>query len=326
MIIIDSDSIESVAFVPIGNKYNGATLEKISPCMHISDLVRHDLGEYFLSRINFLEEYHFTHNMGCQYNKLFSLSRDFFSKNKSLIDVAANINNILFDTTKTGKIKEGLLFVVSFKNCIVEDQEVEALGIFKTETFDTFLMCDYMKGESRVSSMRGLSLRKLDKGCIIYNCKEDNGYMVNIYNSNRKADIQYWNEDFLGITIVDNDRQNANEIIKVCSKLLKSNIASDESSVKKIALLSELTSQIEDGEINLERLFDASNIDKESVLPIDIPNLIKVSKDNVKNPKAVIKLDNNFTISITGGDKYIKKGIDSTSGLHYYQFFYKAER
>lgn len=328
MIRIDSSCIDAVALTHIGNKYMGAQLEQIKSCTKISDSEKHDLGEYFLSRINFVEECRFKHSLGLQYNKIYSLSRDFFSKKKSLIDIGDSINQILFDSTKNAKIKEGYLFVVSFRHCIEENREIEALGIFKAETFDTFLQCNFSNEGPNITSLEGISLHKLDKGCIIFNCKEDEGFVINVYNTGRKSDLQYWNEDFLGIDVASNDTHNVNEIIKVCTKLLKTNMSSENSTIEKIALLSELKSQIEAGEIDLGKLFEASNMGKDSIIPEDIPNRIKVNKADIgkARPKAVIKLDDNFTISVSGGDRYIKKGVDPNSGMHYYQFFYKDER
>lgn len=63
---------------------------------------------------------------------------------------------------------------------------------------------------------------------------------------------------------------------------------------------------------------------------IEIADNFTISDAAVKKQsrafKSVIKLDKNFHIYVHGNNQYIKKGYDETTGMHYYQLFFKEEQ
>ena len=62
---------------------------------------------------------------------------------------------------------------------------------------------------------------------------------------------------------------------------------------------------------------------------IEIADSFTISDVAVKKQarilKSVIKLDKNFHIYVHGNNQYIKKGYDETTGMYYYQLFFKEE-
>ena len=62
---------------------------------------------------------------------------------------------------------------------------------------------------------------------------------------------------------------------------------------------------------------------------IQIEDEFAISDSAVKKQsrafKSVIKLDKNFHIYVHGNNQYIKKGYDETTGMYYYQLFFKEE-
>lgn len=48
-----------------------------------------------------------------------------------------------------------------------------------------------------ISSESGVSINKVDKGCLIFNIEKENGYIVAVVdNTNKGAEAKYWTDDF----------------------------------------------------------------------------------------------------------------------------------
>ena len=66
----------------------------------------------------------------------------------------------------------GEFYMVLFDNVVVDGEVCNALGIFKSENKDTFLKV-YLKDQNfELGSQQGINIKKLDKGCIIFNTEE----------------------------------------------------------------------------------------------------------------------------------------------------------
>ena len=62
---------------------------------------------------------------------------------------------------------------------------------------------------------------------------------------------------------------------------------------------------------------------------IEVEDSFFISNNAVKKQerrmKSVIKLDKNFLIYVHGGEQLIQKGYDPTTGMQFYQIFFKEE-
>ena len=55
-------------------------------------------------------------------------------------------------------------------------------------------------GNFNLESEQGINIKKLDKGCLIFNKERENGYVVAVVdNTNRGIEAQYWMDDFLHV-------------------------------------------------------------------------------------------------------------------------------
>src|SRR5690606_25282975 len=90
----------------------------------------------------------------------------------------------LFEQTKHPQIKSGNLFVCQLKNIIVEGKYLNAIGIFKAENKQVFLNIEE-NFEMKISD--GFSKEKLDKGCLIFDTNEENGYQICLFDKANKG-------------------------------------------------------------------------------------------------------------------------------------------
>lgn len=66
------------------------------------------------------------------------------------------------------QIKGGEFYTVYFKDCILEGEIVDAIGLFKSENKDTFLKVSTLKNDFKIETVEGVNINKLDKGCLIF--------------------------------------------------------------------------------------------------------------------------------------------------------------
>lgn len=123
-----------------------------------------------------------------------------FDNPETIIEVSKNLVKHLYIKSDHPKIKGGEFYTVYFRDCIVDGDTVDAVGLFKSENKDTFLRVLHEGGNFNLESEQGINIKKLDKGCLIFNKERENGYVVAVVdNTNRGIEAQYWMDDFLHV-------------------------------------------------------------------------------------------------------------------------------
>ncbi|NJN35172.1 MAG: nucleoid-associated protein, partial [Saprospiraceae bacterium] len=133
------------------------------------------LKQYFLNPFKPEEYFHLDKDEN-MYSFIFAI----FDDRNILMEQSAKIANYLYDQSEHPKIKPGELFVVYFSNCIVDGEIVDAVGLFKCESKDTFLKVKQYSGGYDIAAESGVNINKLDKGCLIFNTEAENGYLVSV--------------------------------------------------------------------------------------------------------------------------------------------------
>ena len=85
-----------------------------------------------------------------------------------------------------------------FRECEIDGKDLEAIGIFKAENKDVFLQVEEREEEVAVTAEEGIPIKKLDKGCLIFNTLADDGYSVLMVDRSSE-DTHYWRDDFLNV-------------------------------------------------------------------------------------------------------------------------------
>jgi hypothetical protein len=67
---------------------------------------------------------------------------------------------------------------------------------------------------------QGVNLSKLDKGCIIFNHKKEEGYKILTVDSNR-YDARYWLEHFLSVDAFEDENFITRKYLKFCQNFAK---------------------------------------------------------------------------------------------------------
>ena len=161
----------------VGNKSMDEGVRIAKNLFNLKDDLKEILMSYFLSSFKFEDMYEFNHEADLSMNEVFNYCSNIFDNvEDNFYDQSINILQHLYDKSNHVKIKGGELYVAYFKDCIVEDEMVDAIGIFKAENKDTYLKLKLdEEDEWTLDFEEGTDISKLDKGCLIFNKDKETG-------------------------------------------------------------------------------------------------------------------------------------------------------
>ncbi len=347
MTSIDSVQLEQVIVHKIGNPTRGETLQLSTNPLTLNDeIVRGLLTKYFLGPFNEHEQYQFTHISDLGLNEVYHYATQLFADPKSFTKQSVLLAQFLYSKSTHAKVKEGELYVVRFSNVPFGTHFTEAIGIFKSETKETFLKV-FPHGENwEVISDEGININKLDKGCLIFKENQKNGYVVCVVdNTNKQQDAQYWVNDFLQVSRTTNSYHFTDAALGMC-KLFISNELTEKFDVNKSDQIDMLNrsmdyfktkDEFKFSEFAEEVLHHPEVIDSftqykqtyEVAKQVTIDDEFDIHLMAVKKQqrvfKSILKLDKNFHVYIHGRKDLIEKGYDERTGKHFYKLYFDEE-
>src|SRR6187549_314365 len=136
----DNVNLQQVIVHKVGNPTRGErlTLSK-NPLTLNDELVRQMLAKYFLHAFNENELYHFTHLNDVGMNEVYSYVGKIFASPASFTEQSDLLARFLYSKSTHVKVKEGELYIALFDNIPFENDFVQGVGIFKSESRETFL-------------------------------------------------------------------------------------------------------------------------------------------------------------------------------------------
>ena len=348
MIDFTEAAIDLLAIHWVGNKNEE---ESIIVSDKLVDMYENPLSElltsYFLKPFQGAPEFHFTDESSLDLNAVYTFAKEIFEDKKTLLEQSYNICNHLYDTSTHPMIKAGELYVVYFRNCYYEGEPTDAIGIFKSENKDTYLKVVKQDSAYAVSTDDGISIKKLDKGCVIVNVDAENGYRVcSVDNLNKAEDAQFWRDYFLKITAVKNEYVHTKNYMDLCKSFVKDvyNKAHNVEKPDQIDMLNRSLDYFKSNDTFVEEDFKVNVIQHPEVIEafadykstfaeernIELPDeAFEINpfamKSAQKNFKSILKLDKNFHIYIHGDRNFIEKGKDDVKGMNYYKLYYSNE-
>lgn len=338
--------LQEIAVHFVGNKYydEGVILSDLTIDIDDDELVNIFL-KYFLTSFSGNEIHRFYNEVGLEQNEIFILVDRIFGNPKDLINQSKIIAQHLYNCSLHPKIVAGELYISYFKDIIIDDVITDAVGIFKSETKEDYLKVDLKNSDRLVSHESGASVKKLDKGCLIFNLERESGYKVCIIdNLNKSNEAVYWKDDFLGIQPVKNDFLQTTQFLGITKQFVTKQLESEfeVSKADKIDLLNRSVDYFKtrnqfDKEEFEELVFNDSGIiesfrefdqNYRQENKVDVSDSFEISAQAVKKQtrifKNVLKLDKNFHIYIHGNKDLIEQGIDE-NGRKFYKIYYENE-
>ena len=304
------------------------------------------LKTYFLRPFRSEEYYNLAHSSDLNLNEIYHFAHELFNQRVSFVDVSKKIAAYLYECSAHPNIKRGELYIVYFKDCILDGKTTDAIGIFKSENKDKFIKVYSTSSGFGIEPNEGISINKLDKGCLIFNCQEENGYVLSIIDNTNKAQgsyAKYWTDSFLHVKPRHDSYQQTNQIISFCKNFTEQiEPTTDIGKLEKINIMSRALEGLSDGcnSINAlaTRIFNTdterTNFSEyvkscQGMTDESLEDIITINTDVLKKAlkkRESIKLDKSFEIRILdSSNRNIIRGFDVEREMFFYTLFFKKE-
>jgi hypothetical protein len=348
MISRKNASISKFIIHKVGNKFND-TKNAFSEKLVDFDEASYDLMLPFLLRPfgSVVQSYRFNHHANISLNEINSYSAQMFNDDDAFIEVSKHIVTHLYEQSTSANIKTGDVLIVMFEGIEFREITTNAIGIFKIENKVNFFQTYLENNNYDVLVQKGISSKKVDKGCLILNQTDTEGNII-LSVDNNSYDAQYWLNQFLNIKYADDANNHTQQYIELCKEFSTEILKTTYGAQEQNTFLAKTIDFFKENEVvNVERfkdeifeedkhkkLFDDYKKEFEGEKNLVIRNQFDVAESVVnkekKKFKTDIKLDTNIQIKLDidapeASSEYLERGYDEDKKMHFYKVFFNVE-
>ncbi|MDF2500532.1 MAG: 37kDa nucleoid-associated protein [Anaerosporomusa subterranea] len=311
------------------------------------------LLKYFLSAFREKVVYKFFHQTDLHLNELYMYASNIFIDQSRFFEQSVNVLKHLYETSTHPQIKSGEFYMTYFSGCLINDRQVDAIGIFKTERKENYLKVSQWRNDFTIDMDQGINVRKLDKGCIIFNTDSQDGYRVAIVDTVNKtaSEAVYWKDDFLRLTDVQDEYFHTQNHLNLCRDFAE-NVYGPLHQASKGEQVTFMNNAV--AYFDKNQHFQLDDFVEQVVKEPELIEQFKEHKEllemnqglppaqsfSISNPavksikrkiKNLIKLDTDIEIKVktpaaeTSETSFIERGYDELKGMHYYKVFFNEE-
>ncbi len=350
MLNLYNTHIETLSIHRVGNKSRNETQFLSGQPFNLTDEIVPLMKEYFFRPFREKEEnyFQFAHEVDLDYNEMFQFASEIFANPSSLHDVSKKITNHLFEQSNHPHIKNGEVYVTYLTNVNIDNNVVDAIGVFKSEVQTDFLQFEEKGTTLEMILQQGINLSKLDKGCLIFNYKKEEGYKILSVDSNR-YDARYWLEHFLSVDAFQDENFITKKYLKFCQGFAKDVVFPAEDKKQEVMFMNRSVNyfakndQFEESNFLNEVMdnpdlipeFRSYKVDKGEKYSIEDVTTFPIANSAVsdarKSIKNVINLDTHIQIKMDfinpeSAEKFVEKGWDEEKQMYYYLVYFNKEQ
>ncbi len=351
MINLKEAQLKAVALHKIGSKVHQEGYVAAEALYPLDDQLKVILRDFFIKSFKNEELHKFIllEEDEADENLIYTYCKAIFDAigTGQMLEQSVKILEHLYDVSIHPQIQSGELYVAYFSGCELDGKEVDALGIFKTEAKDLFLRLVEDPNEIQLVAEQGINLKKLDKGCLVFNLYQEDGYSLLLTNKNQE-DAQYWIEDFLQVIRIQDNSYHTEQFLEMTREFCEDIFAQEEERKDQLVFMNKSINyftknkEFDLDEFNEEVLVQPEYKEKfehyrqqyESEQGLDSSSGFPISKYAVRQKKkefkTILKLDTQIEIHLKNKDAeeaadYIEKGFDEMRGLNYYKIYFNEE-
>jgi len=350
MITFTEAGIQQLSIHKTGNKVLDEPLTLSEQPLPVDDdILNQLLMQYFLQPFEKTNEmYRLFHPAGdIQLNEVFTFATQIFKAAADFHSSSKQLAQQLYAIADHPKIKGGELYVVHFNKVQVEGELHEALGIFKSENKEPYLTVQQQpEGFTLQYQQEAINIKKLDKGCLVFNTEAEAGYKVAVIDQTNRSEAQYWIDDFLKLKVRNDNYSQTHNVLSLYKTFVTEKMEEefDLNKTDQIDLLNRSINYFKQNDhFNLDdfgnevigneqgiALFNAYKIQQQEHFDVPLENSFAIHNAAVKKQarifKSVLKLDKNFHIYIHGNNELIEKGFDEEKNMNYYKVYFREEK
>jgi hypothetical protein len=341
----DNSLITKIAAHHVGNKNNDEGITYSKHLIQTNEKLNGILSSYFLTPFKSNEYFRFHHHSDLKFNEVYIHICDIFNNINTLFEKSIHISNYLYEQSIHPKIKSGELYTVYFKDCVVDGELTDAIGLFKSENKDVFLKVHSEDGDFVFETDQGININKLDKGCIIFNQEKEKGFVISVVDhTNKNSEALYWMNQFLHVKQREDEYFYTQNVLSIYSQFVKEELP-QQFEINKADQMDLIQRSVE--YFKEKDQFEISSFTEEVIAQpeiiesfnqykddfskendIQIAETFNISESAVKKQsksfKSIIKLDKNFHIYVHGDRTLIQSGNES-DGRKFYKLYFQEE-
>lgn len=342
----ESTQITGLATHYVGNKNNEEELLLSQRVISLNEQLKQVLHTYFLSSFKEGQYYQFNIEGEQESNTVHQLVTQIFDHPEQLHEHSVAIAQHLYEQGVHPKIKGGELYVAYLKECVVDGEVCDAVGIFKSEHKDLFLTIFEQEGSLAIETEEGININKLDKGCLIFNIDPENGYTVSVVDqTNRGSESKFWTNLFLNLKPKEDLYFYTQQALTLCKDFINQELPEqiEINRAQQVDLLQRSVEYFKENDqfeqeqfkeqvlvepevIQSFEQFQEQRVEDNQSLPLKQFEISeKAVKRETKYIRSVIKLDKNFHIYVHGDRKLIEQGNEA-DGRKYYKLYFEEEK
>lgn len=352
MINLFNAHIETLSIHRVGNKSRNEAIFLSEQPYRLNDEIAPLLKEYFFKPFREKEEnyYQFAHDVDLEFNDIYNFANELFNtpSEENIHNISKKITQHLFEQSNHPHIKNGEVYVAYITNVSIDNNTVDVLGIFKSEIKTDFLQFEENNSNLEMILKQGINLNKLDKGCLIFNYKKEEGYKILTVDSNR-YDARYWLEHFLSVDVFQDENFMTKKYLKFCQDFAKEVVLPAEDKKEEVLFMNRSVNyfakndEFEETNFLNEVLdnpdlvseFKSYKVDKGQKYSIEDTTNFPIANNAVtdirKKIKNVINLDTNIQIKLDfvnpeSAEKFVEKGWDEERQMYYYLVYFNKEQ
>jgi hypothetical protein len=350
MINLFNTQIESLSIHRVGNKSRNEAIFLSESQYGLNDEIVPILKEYFFKSFREKEEnyFQFSHEVDLEYNDMFKLATEIFENPNNVHDTSKKITKHLFEQSNHPHIKNGEVYVTYLTNVSIDNNVVDAIGVFKSELRTDFLQFEEKESNLEMILQEGINLNKLDKGCLIFNYKKEEGYKILTVDSNR-YDARYWLEHFLAVDAFQDENFMTKKYLKFCQEFAKEVVFPAEDKKQEVMFMNRAVNHFAKNDNFEETAFLNEVMDNPDLIPefksykadrgekysiedvTSFPIANAAVTDARKSIKNVINLDTHIQIKLDfinpeSAEKFVEKGWDEEKQMYYYLVYFNKEQ
>ncbi|RXR23398.1 MULTISPECIES: nucleoid-associated protein [Flavobacterium] len=350
MLNLFNTHIDSLSIHRVGNKSRNENMFLSDSNYSLTDEIVPLIKEYFFRPFREKEEnyFQFAHDVDLEYNEMFNLATEVFTNPGNVHEVSKKITRHLFEQSNHPHIKNGEVYVAYLTNISIDNQTVDALGVFKSELKTDFLQFEERGSNLEMILQEGINLNKLDKGCLIFNYKKEEGYKILTVDSNR-YDARYWLEHFLSVDAFQDENYMTKKYLKFCQEFAKEVVFPAEDKKEEVLFMNRAVNHFAKNDTFEETKFLNEVMDNPDLIPefksfkadrgekysiedvTSFPIANAAVSDARRAIKNVINLDTNIQIKLDfvnpdSAEKFVEKGWDEERQMYYYLVYFNKEQ
>lgn len=338
----DSTTISgSVYLHQVGNNCNDEPLVLSNTPLVLSDSLKKDLKQYFLSHFKRAEYYCFEHETSLSLNEVYVYVSAIFDELDGIAEQSKYLAQCLYRKSSHPNIKCGEFYVVHFKNCLLDGEMVDAVGLFKSENKDSFLKIQRNGDRFEIIQELGVDMKRLDKGCLIFNTHKEDGYVVLVVDNSNSSTAKYWIEDFLLVKRRNDSCAQTQNAMVMCKSFI-SQLPSEINKADKAAMMNRVVDGLKQKSVSIDLVADMAfgpklsagfksfRSEYQDAHDVRFDESFQGAPESIKrrvtSMLTTIRLDKNFDLNIHGGEQFIERGYDEERGMKYYKLYFNEEK